>query len=147
MKVAFTVLWSIVLVVSTSSASLAQGTECGNECVRTVRVILNESYQGYSSGFVEKANNRLGDKVGVALLKIYPGKAMYEPDNIRTFLPVIDAAFKYPDMIRDPQDRHANVTLPLLHRLQNKIKDHFLHQEITKTVNAVEYYTRTTKPE
>ena len=147
MKVAFKVLWALVLVVITSSVSLGQGTECDNECIRTVRAILNESYLGFSSGFMEKANNRLGDKIGVALLKIYPGKALNKPDNIRTFLPVIDGAFKYPDLIGDPQDRRANVTLPLLRRLQNRIKDHFLHQEITKTLNAVEYYTRTTNPE
>ena len=146
MKVAFTVLRIIVLVVSTPSASLGQATECDNECIRTVRAILNESYLGFSSGFMETANNRLGDKIGVALLKIYPGKALNKPDNVRTFLPVIDRAFKYPDLIRDP-DRHANMTLTLLGRLQNRIKDHFLHQEITKTLNAVEYYTRTTNPE
>jgi len=146
MRVVFTILCGIVFVVSTSSASPGQGTECDDECVKSVRAILNESYQGFSSGFTEKANNRLGDKVGVALLKIYPGRALYRPDNIRTFLPVIDAAFKYPNLILDPQARHGSVTLPLLHRLQNKIKDHFLHLEITKTLNAVEYYTRTANP-
>src|SRR5258708_2956168 len=124
MKVVFTVLCGIIFVVSTSSANPGQGTECGDECVKSVRAILKESYHGFSSGFMEKANNRLGDKVGVALLKICPGRALYKPDNIRAFLPVIDAAFKYPNLILDPQARQASVTLPLLHRLQNKIKDH-----------------------
>jgi hypothetical protein len=106
-------------------------------------VLLKESYLGFSTGFGEKANNRLGDRVGVAILKIYRGRALNKPDAIRTFLPAIDAAFKYQHLIRDQKDRQPNVTLALLRRLESRIKDHFLNQEITKTLNLIESYPRT----
>jgi hypothetical protein len=125
------------LIFSASANGLAQKTQCDKDCVKTVRGLLKASYDGFSTGWLEKANSRLGDKVGAAIIKIYRGRALYKPDNIRTFLPVIQMAFRDTDMIENPQDKNPIVTASLLRRLQRRTKDHFLSMDITKTLNVV----------
>jgi hypothetical protein len=132
-------LYALLFIFCVGAEGLAQQPSCDRACVQSVRGLLQESYHGFSSGWGEKANNRLGDKVGVAILHIFKRKALYKPDNIRTFLPVIQQAFKYPDMIESTEDRNPRVTTALLRRLKRKIKDHFLNLEITRALNLVQF--------
>jgi hypothetical protein len=146
MKYVFSALFVFVIVFSAPRVNLAQQPQCDKECIQTVRGMLKASYEGFSISYLDKANSRLGDKVGVAILEIYKGKALYKPDNIRTFLPVIQLAFKYPDMIENPSDKNSKVTAALLRRLKRRIKDHFLNLEITRTLNVVQFSGQTGTP-
>jgi hypothetical protein len=137
MKVFLSVSFVASMIFSFSASARAQQPQCDKDCIHTVRGILKASYLGYSISFLDKANDRLGDKIGVAVLKIYPGKSLYRPDNIRTFLPVIQEAFKYPELIENPSDKNPMMTIALLHKLQRRVKDHFLRMDITKTLNVV----------
>ncbi len=137
MRTIFSIAFGAAIIFAFSESALAQEPQCDKDCIRTVRAILKVSYMGGSVSWLDKANDRLGDKIGVAVIKIYPGKSLYQPDNIRTFLPVIQEAFKYPEMIENSSDKNPRVTIALLHRLQMRIKDHFLHLEITRTLNEV----------
>ncbi len=143
MKYVFLSLLILALVLSAPRVTLGQQPQCDKECVQEVRGMLKASYDGFSLSWLDKANSRLGDKIGVAVLEIYKGKALYKPDNIRTFLPVIQLAFKYPDMIESSSDKNPKVTLALLRRLKSRIKDHFLNLEITRTLNVVQFSGQT----
>jgi hypothetical protein len=110
--------------------------------VQTVRGLLDASYRGFSTGWTEKQNYRLGDRVGVAIQQIYRGKSLYNATNIRTFLPLIQEAFRYPDLIENPEDKTPIFSLALLRRLKGRVKDHFLNMEITKTLNVVQFGTK-----
>ena len=96
---------------------------------------------GASISWLDKANNRLGDKIGAAVIKIYSGNPCIGQITF-AFLPVIQEAFKYPEMIQNSSDKNPRVTIALLHRLQKRIKDHFLHLEITRTLNEVMFATK-----
>ena len=146
MKYGFSALFVLAIVFGVSGTSLAQQSQCDKDCVQTVRGLLKASYDGISISWLEKENSRLGDKVGVAILKIYRGKALNKPDNIRTFLPVIQLAFKDPEMIENSEDKNPKVTAALLRRLKRRIKDHFLNLEITRTLNVVQFSGQTGTP-
>ncbi|SRR6266436_3709021 len=137
MRTIFSIAFGAAIMFAFSESALAPGPQCDKDCIRTVRALLKASYMGVSVSWLEKANDRLGDKIGAAVIKIYRGRSLYQPDNIRTFLPVIQEAFKYPEMIQNSSDKNPRVTIALLHRLQMRIKDHFLHLEITRTLNEV----------
>jgi hypothetical protein len=134
----------MLLIVSCFINGSAQQSRCNGNCVQTVRGLLDASYRGFSTGWTEKQNHRLGDRVGVAIQQIYKGRSLYSADHIRTFLPVIEEAFKYPNLIENPEDKTPNVSLALLLRLRNRVKDHFLNMEITKTLNAIQFGTKET---
>jgi len=146
MKSASSALCAIVFIFCLGIPCLARQPRCDKECVRIVRGMLTESYHGFSSGFGEKANHRLGDKVGAAILQIYKGKALYKPDNIRTYLPVIQEAFKYTELIENPEDKNPVTTAALLRRLRKRVKDHFLNLEITRTLNVVQFSGQNVAP-
>jgi hypothetical protein len=141
MKTAAIILLAFLSVLSLSEQTLAQRPDCDKQCVSEVRGMLKVSYMGGSVSWLDKANARLGDKVGVAIFKIYQGRSLYKPDNIRTFLPVIQQAFESPEMIELVEHRNPLVTQPLLEKLQRRIKDHFLHLEITRTLNVVKFHS------
>ncbi len=106
------------------------------------------SYIGISLSWLEKSNYGRGDKIGVAIPRIYKGKKLYNADNIRTFLPVIQDSFAYRSAIDLESDRHPKVAIALLKRLKARIKDHFLNREITNTLNGIMFSpaTETTIP-
>jgi hypothetical protein len=131
------VLFVPMILFSCTFDSYGQRPTCDSECMRTVRNLLKASYIGVSLTWLEKANYSLGDKIGVAVPKIYKGKSLYTADNIRTFLPVIKDSFFDRSMIDQESERNARVTIALLKRLQARVKDHFLNREITLTLNGL----------
>ena len=48
------------------------------------------------AGFAEKQINRLGDRASTAVLKIVPEEELTNPEKVRTFLPLLRAAFLDP---------------------------------------------------
>jgi len=132
------------MVLITLSAGLAQTnpvTPKGKDpSVRTVEDLLQQP-SGFSSGFTEKQSDRLGDRVSIALLKIFNGNELEDPQNIRRFLPIIRSSFLYPNLI-PTQYRKPNVTLPLLARLERRVADVKLKSEISAVAGFVKEQTR-----
>jgi len=108
--------------------------------VRTVEDLLQQP-SGFSSGFSEKQSDRLGDRVSIALLKIFNGNELEDPQNIRRFLPIIRSSFLYPNLI-PTQYRKPKVTLPLLARLERRVADVKLKSEISAVAGFVKEQTR-----
>ncbi|MDQ5845793.1 MAG: hypothetical protein M3539_10925 [Acidobacteriota bacterium] len=94
------------------------------------------------AGFTEKQLNRLGDRVSIALLKILPEGELSNPQKVRSFLPLIRAAFLYPNLISIGEDRKPKVTLFLLRHLENEAKDRWLKEEIVQLRDFVKEKTK-----
>jgi hypothetical protein len=112
--------------------------------MKEVRAILKQSAYtgGYITTVLEKRNERLGDGVSVALLKIYGKKKISKSENIHNFLPAIRRAFQFPDLITYPNNRVPTVTFALLKELESNISDPSLKAEIAETRVYVEDKTR-----
>jgi hypothetical protein len=85
---------------------------------------------GISIGPFETFNHTLGDRVSVALLKLYPVQDLLKPEMIRAYLPVIKAAFEEPSRIRYREDLRPDITLFLLRFLENNLKDALLKKQV-----------------
>lgn len=142
----------LVLIVSSILAAVSNAApqakpvkqKAEDPTVHTVEYLLLEQSAGFSDGRVEGASERLGDRVGTALLKIFKAKELEDPENIRKFLPIIRTAFLYPKLIRK-QYRKPRVTLPLLARLERKVADVELKHEISEVMRFVTEQTRPNK--
>lgn len=89
----------------------------------------------------EKHVNRLGDRVSIALLKIYDADDLKDPQNIKKYLPIVRAAFVSPLIVRLAEDRKPKVTLFLLTYLQKEVTDANLKAQISETVEYVKEQT------
>src|SRR5215210_2564053 len=67
--------------------------------IHTVKEVLLEKSQGILDGSTEKYTNRLGDKVSIALLKIFKEEELRDPRKIKQILPIIRMAFAGPQVI------------------------------------------------
>jgi hypothetical protein len=107
-------------------------------CTQAQRLtLLQEPSAGLSSGVLEKQSERLGDRVSMALIKIFKGKELEDPDNIKKFLPVIRLCFLYPKLIPN-RYRKPKVTLTLLMRLERRrVADAELKSEISSVARFV----------
>src|SRR5205807_10665861 len=80
---------SVFCVLITLSAGLPQTNtvrpKVKDPSVRTVEDLLQQP-SGFSSGFSEKQSDRLGDRVSIALLKIFNGNELEDPQNIQSSL-------------------------------------------------------------
>jgi hypothetical protein len=141
-------LWSalcaVLLIFSTVIAQKKIEVQKGDTpLVREVKGLLALP-PGFSSSFSEKQANRLGDKVSVALLKIYSKEEMENPENIKVFLPVIRSAFLYPNLI-PAGDREPRVTLPLLARLEKNVGNPELKRDIGTLISSIKEQTSKSK--
>jgi hypothetical protein len=103
--------------------------------VEQIREILKEP-PGVSSGWSEKQLNRLGDRVSVALMKIYSEENVKDPQNIRRCLPLIVQAFQVPRLV-PADDRQPQVTIIFLKFLEDEVNDKALKAEIVETRSLV----------
>jgi hypothetical protein len=126
----------------TAQATLRDSSErdprCDDECVNIVRGLLELGSIGFSVSYLEKQNDRLGDRVGVALLRIFSEKDIADPDNVKIFLPVIREAFLYPEFVSRPENRIPTTTLPLLRDLERRLKGNpAMEKEISETISSL----------
>jgi hypothetical protein len=108
--------------------------------VLTVESLLQQP-SGFSTGFSEKSSARLGDRVSIAVLKIFKNNELEDAENIRKFLPIIRSAFLYPADV-PAQYRKPKITLPLLTRLERKVTDVELKHQISEVARFVTEQTR-----
>jgi hypothetical protein len=64
-----------------------------------------------ASSFGEKQTNRLGDRVSVAIVKIFSQDDLIKSTTIKKILPIIRAAFDQPKIVAYEKDRRPDVTL------------------------------------
>jgi len=86
--------------------------------LQLVRNALRDPVMALGASFTEKQINRLGDRLAIALIKIYPERELFEPSNVRRYLPLIRAAFVAPRIVSDPADRKPAITVMLLRQLE-----------------------------
>jgi hypothetical protein len=86
--------------------------------LRLVRNALRDPERAIGFSVTEKQINRLGDKMAIALIKIYSEKELVDATNVLRYLPLIEAAFAAPRIVPNPDDRRPAVTMLLLHRLE-----------------------------
>ncbi len=94
--------------------------------------------KGFSSGFLEKQIDSLGDSVGIAFLKIYSMEQLRQETLAKEYLPVIRAAFSYPRLIARPEDRKPDVTLLLLRSLSKDDWNNDLKKEAADLISFLE---------
>ena len=95
---------------------------------------------GSSLSFSEKFLNRLGDRVSIALMKIYTEQELANPANLRRYLPMINEAFQSLRIV-PADDREPRVTLILLRFVEAQVQDPQLLEEILKTKAVVQKST------
>src|SRR5207253_5867178 len=98
--------------------------------------------RGYPPSWIEKVNTRMGDKIAIAVRKIYKNRNLYVAENVRQFLPVIKTAFSLPNNIENEQDRIPKKTLNLLNEISANSTDRELKEEIFKIINFIKQKTR-----
>lgn len=108
--------------------------------IAVVKNALREP-RNFSSGFSEKQLNRLGDKVSIAILKIYGDEQLKDPHNIEAILPLIHRAFDAPQVIAVESDKHPRVTLLLLRSLETDLKNQELKTQLSDLINFVQQKT------
>jgi hypothetical protein len=139
----------LVLIISSLLAAVSNAVpqakpvkqKAEDPAVYTVKVLLHQQSIGFSDAVLEKESERLGDRVGTALLKIFNAKELKDPQNIRRFLPIIRSAFLYPTLV-PAQYRKPKVTLRLLDRLERKVADDELKHQISEVTTFVTEQTR-----
>jgi hypothetical protein len=138
LRVVFSAALGIVPYVFSQTSSIAQKDR--DPSVHTVEALLQQP-SGFSSGFSEKQSDKLGDRVSIALLKIFKNSELEDAENIRRFLPIIRSAFLYPALVPS-QFRKPKVTITLLARLEGKVTDVELKHEISEVRSFVIEQTR-----
>jgi hypothetical protein len=89
----------------------------------------------------KKHINWLGDRVSIALLKIYDTDGLKDPQNVRNYLPIVRAAFVAPRIVRLAEDRKPKVTMFLLTYLEREITDTNLKAQISDAINYIKEQT------
>ena len=64
--------------------------------------------------------NQFGDRVSIALLKIYSREELSQPNNANYSLSAIRTAFEHRSSVLEPSDKEPRITLFLLDYLQEK---------------------------
>jgi hypothetical protein len=103
--------------------------------VPLVKRALNEQAQGASFSFTNKYVSRLGDRVSIALLKIFDEKDFQNPKQLRVALKLVHQSFASLDLIIVPDDKNPKVTLFFLSCLQRQTKDPQLRDEISQLIS------------
>jgi|SRR5262245_57794943 len=108
--------------------------------IHSVKKVLEQPV-GFSPSFLEKQTNRLGDRVAIALLKIFDAEELSKPETIRRILPLIHDAFVAPKIISIAEDRKPKVTLFVLTYFEHQVSTPDLREEISQTMNFVKEKT------
>lgn len=109
--------------------------------VRLVKESVKNPDLALGFSVTEKHVNRLGDRVSIALLKIYDAGELKDPQNIKNYLPIVRAAFVSPRIVRLAEDRKPKVTLFLLTYLGREVRDANLKTQISEAVRYIKEQT------
>jgi hypothetical protein len=132
----------VLVLIACATTCVAQENNLENQDPYSIQLVSRflQMPPGLAMGvsFTEKQIARLGDRLSIALLKIYSEKELKDPQNIKLYLPMIKGAFLGSTMIQISEDRKPRVTLFLLKYLRNEIKDKELIKEVSETIQTLE---------
>jgi hypothetical protein len=137
-------LHSLALFLLLGIPFIQSGDQHEDYSVRDVDEAITEHKHGYSLGFADKHVDRLGDRVSIALLKLYNEAQLKDSQTVRGFLPVVLEAFKYPQLIDIPADKEPRVTNYLLEHLEREVSDPVLKKEISNVRKTIQDLTAKT---
>jgi hypothetical protein len=96
-------------------------------------------------GWDEKAFNRSGDLVAVAIVKTIPESELTSPTTVKEILGILHSAFACPSRcIAAPDNRQPNVTMLLLEHLRSRSSG-LVQAEIDQTKDFISLQTKDTK--
>jgi hypothetical protein len=87
--------------------------------------------------WTQKRLVRMGDVIGVALLKLLSEEEIRNPRTIRDALPIMRNCFDHPELISIESDKKPKVTNLLLHHLLENIQDSDARREIQETLDFI----------
>ena len=105
--------------------------------LRAVQNAVSQYKDGVHLDYTDKQIDRLGDRVSIALLKLYDEAQLNDPETVRSYLPVILEAFRYPQLIAIPEDKEPRVTDYLLRHAEREVRDPALKREISDARKAI----------
>ncbi len=128
------------------SATFAQSEERDADAysIRLVKEAVKNPGFALGLSFTEKEINRLGDRVSIALLKIYDVDGLRSPHNIKNYLRIVRAAFVAPRIVQIVEDRKPQVTMFVLTYLEREVGD---AQSKAEIVEAIKYIRGQTSEE
>jgi hypothetical protein len=92
-------------------------------------------------GFQQREMWRQGDRVSIALLKIYSLEELRDSRVVHNFFPAIQIAFEDLAWVESEQDRKPAVTLFLLTSIEREMQDPAVKKEIADLIGYVKIQT------
>jgi hypothetical protein len=139
------ILILICCLFLTASFAFAQNrteeTDGDTYSVRFIRDAVKNPNFVLGVSFTEKRINRMGDGISIALVKIYDVDELKNPQNIKNYLPLMEAAFVAPRIVTIAEDKNPKVTMFLLRFLQTEVSDAGLKAKIADTIKYIEKQT------
>lgn len=117
-------------LVLSSLICVAQNAEQHSYSQEIVRAKLAGNQAHVSASFVDKNIPKLGDQAAIAIIKMFPAADLHSPPAIREILPILRDAFSIPAAIKNPDDRHPQITFLLLDEFDRGNSDTGLHEQI-----------------
>lgn len=141
MRIAIAICGILLFFSSAFSQSKEKEQDEDIYSIRLVKKSVKDPGFALGASFTEKHINWLGDRVSIALLKIYDADGLKDPQNIRNYLPIVRAAFVAPRIIRLAEDRNPTVTMFLLTNLEREITDKNLQAQISDAIKYIKEQT------
>ena len=140
----------IVALISliTMGFAVSQGEDSDKSDVYSLRTVefelrMRSGGMNVIHGFTQKRLARLGDAVGIALLKILSIQQMQNSQTVKDLLPIVRDAFDHPELISVDSDKNPKVTVFLLDYLIHNVSDTQTRQDIEETIAFVKQKTGT----
>ena len=139
----------LLVVAILFGAVLVSGQDCampGEYSFTQVRESVHRiTTQHIYAGWDEKAFNRSGDMVAVAIVKTIPENDLTSPATVKEILSFLHSAFACPSRcIAAPDNRQPNVALLLLEHVRSRVSGP-IQAEIDQTKDFVSLQTKDAK--
>ncbi len=138
----------IIVLILAMGFTMPQGDESDKTDVYSLQTVGFELRMRSGGAYVihswtQKRLGRLGDAVGIALLKILSTQDMENSQTVKGLLPIVRDAFTQPDFISVESDKSPKVTLFFLEYLRHNISDAQTLRDIEETIAFVKEKTST----
>ena len=121
----------------------AQDTTPASTVVNEMRARLLGPGPHFISSFDEKAAQRSGDSIAVAIARTQPRAALRDPAQARLVLMLIGMSFENPTMIAAEEDKNPGVSLLLLDAIVREAPDVTVQQGAKELITKLEGLVQT----
>jgi hypothetical protein len=133
-------MWACGLTTVMAVTAWAQNKD--DYSVFFVKTYVQETTSsGVLLGSVQRQMWRQGDRVSIALLKIYSLEELRDARVVHRFLPAIQNAFEDLKWVESEQDRKPAVTLFLLTSIEREMQDPSVKKEVADLIGYVKVQT------